>query len=113
LEVETDYQEFLHGEAVAWGMIAATIIGEATQTTDNVTAQRIIALVMAYAPLPVVDVDSQGIVKRLLTDKKTVGGIPHFILPKGIGKVEVVSSVPDRAVIDAVEKIKKLSRTLC
>ena len=113
LEVETDYREFLHGEAVGWGMIAATLIGEAMQTTDNVTAERIIALVMAYAPLPAVDVDSQRIVKRLLADKKTVGGITHFILPKGIGKVEVVNSVPERAVIDAVEKIKKLSRTLC
>jgi 3-dehydroquinate synthase len=113
LEAETNYRVFLHGEAVGWGMIAATIIGEAMQTTDSVTAQRITALVMAYAPLPVVDLDSLGITKRLLSDKKTIGGVPHFILPKAIGKVEVVSNVPERAVTDAVEEIKKLSKAQC
>src|ERR1039457_6481660 len=86
LEAETDYKQFLHGEAVGWGMIAATMIGTAMQLTDLQTAQRIIGLVRAYAPLPRVEVNSEGIVRRLLSDKKTVGGVPHFVLPTGIGK---------------------------
>ena len=110
LEVETDYKQFLHGEAVGWGMIAATMIGAGMQITDPLTAQRIIGLVLAYAPLPRVDVNSEGVAKRLLSDKKTVDGVPHFILPTSIGKVEVVNTVPARAVIQAVEEIKKLSK---
>ena len=110
LEAETDYEQFLHGEAVGWGMIAATMIGTGMHITDALTAQRIIALVLAYAPLPRVEVNSDGIAKRLLSDKKTVAGVPHFILPTGIGKVEVVNTVPARAVIEAVEEIKKLSK---
>ena len=109
LEAETDYEQFLHGEAVGWGMIAATMIGTGMQMTDSLTAQRIVGLVHAYAPLPKVDVDSESIAERLLSDKKTVGGVPHFVLPTGIGKVEVVNGVPARAVIQAVEEIKKLS----
>ena len=109
LEAETDYQQFLHGEAVGWGMIAATLVGTEMQVTDSLTAQRIIGLVRAYAPLPRVEVNSEGIAKRLLSDKKTVGGVPHFVLPTEIGKVEVVNTVPERAVIHAVEEIKKLS----
>jgi 3-dehydroquinate synthase len=109
LEAETDYKQFLHGEAVGWGMIAATMIGAGMQITDPLTAQRIIGLVRAYAPLPRVDVNSEGIAKRLLSDKKTVDGVPHFILPTSIGKVEVVNTVPARAVIQAVDEIKKLS----
>jgi 3-dehydroquinate synthase len=109
LEAETDYKQFLHGEAVGWGMIAATLIGAEMQVTDSLTAQRIIGLVRAYAPLPRVEVNSEGIAKRLLSDKKTVGGVPHFVLPTEIGKVEVVNTVPERAVIHAVEEIKKLS----
>ena len=109
LEAETDYKQFLHGEAVGWGMIAATMVGMGMQITDSLTAQRIIGLVRAYAPLPRVDVNSKGVAKRLLSDKKTVGGVPHFILPTSIGKVEVVNTVPERAVIQAVEEIKKLS----
>ncbi|MFZ0912501.1 MAG: 3-dehydroquinate synthase [Candidatus Korobacteraceae bacterium] len=109
LEAESDYKQFLHGEAVGWGMIAATMIGAAMQMTDSLTAQRIVELVRAYAPLPRVEVNSEGIVRRLLSDKKTVGGVPHFVLPTGIGKVEVVNSVSTQAVIEAVEEIKKLS----
>ena len=109
LETETDYQQFLHGEAVGWGMIAATMIGTEMRVTDSQTAQRIIGLVRAYAPLPRVEVNSEGIAKRLLSDKKTVGGVLHFVLPTEIGKVEVVNSVSTQAVIEAVEEIKKLS----
>jgi len=109
LEAETDYKQFLHGEAVGWGMIAATMIGAGMQITDPLAAQRIIGLVRAYAPLPRVDVNSEGIAKRLLSDKKTVAGVPHFILPTSVGKVEVVNIVPARAVIQAVDEIKKLS----
>jgi 3-dehydroquinate synthase len=109
LEAETDYKQFLHGEAVGWGMIAATMIGAEIQITDSFTAQRIVGLVRAYAPLPGVEVNSEGIVKRLLSDKKTVGGVPHFVLPTSIGTVEVVNTVPERAILHAVEEIKKLS----
>jgi 3-dehydroquinate synthase len=110
LEAETDYKEFLHGEAVGWGMIAATMIGSEMQITDSRTAQRIMGLVRAYAPLPGVDVNSESVAMRLLSDKKTVGGVPHFILPTGIGKVEVVNSVSKHAVIKAVDEIKRLSK---
>ena len=110
LEAETDYEHFLHGEAVGWGMIAATRIGAAMGVTDSITAQRIIGLVRAYGPLPPVDVNSEGVAKRLLSDKKTVGGVPHFILPTAIGKVEVVNTVSTEAVIKAVDEIKGLSK---
>jgi 3-dehydroquinate synthase len=112
LEAETGYSQFLHGEAVGWGMIAATIIGAEMQITHAPTAQRIIGLVRAYAPLPQVVVNSEAIIKRLLADKKTVGGVPHFVLPTAIGKVEVVNTVPERAVTHAIDEIKKLSEAV-
>jgi 3-dehydroquinate synthase len=110
LEAETNYRHFLHGEAVAWGMVAAAMIGVGLQVADSTTAQRIISLVFAYAPLPKVEVNSKKIVRRLISDKKTVGGVPHFILPRGIGSVEVVNTVPHRAILQAVDEIKYLSK---
>ena len=41
LEAETGYRKLLHGEAVAWGMIAATNIALSVGRTDSVTAGRI------------------------------------------------------------------------
>src|ERR1051326_1390057 len=38
LEAETGYKKLLHGEAVAWGMIAATNIALSVGRTDSVTA---------------------------------------------------------------------------
>jgi hypothetical protein len=35
--------------------------------------------------------------------------MPHFILPTKIGEVEVVSDVPERAVIQAVDELRYLS----
>ena len=105
LEAETGYKHLLHGEAVGWGMIAACAIGEQMKLTDRETAQRIVDLVRAYGPLPKVDVNAKRVFKRLLSDKKTVGGVPHFILATAIGKVEVVNNVSPQIVIEAVKDL--------
>ena len=109
LEAETGYKKLLHGEAVGWGMIAAALIGYVMDRTDALTAQRIIAMVLAYGPLAKFKAQDRQILKRLLADKKTVGGVPHFVLATGIGKVEVVRDVPERIILHAIEEAKYLS----
>ena len=110
LESATRYKHFLHGEAVGWGMIAATAIGKGLNITDTVTAQRIVAMVLAYGSLPSVDVDGKRVLKLLQSDKKTLGGVPHFVLPTTMGNVEVINTVPGSAVIEAVKEISGLSK---
>src|SRR3954453_23781974 len=70
LEAETSYKQFLHGEAVAWGMVAACMIAAGMNKTEPETARRIISLILAYAPLPKVEPKSKRIARRLLWDKK-------------------------------------------
>jgi len=110
LEAETKYRSLLHGEAVAWGMIAATNIALSVGRTDSVTAGRIADAVLSLGRLPEVNVSSKKVLARLQSDKKTQNGVVHFILPREIGKVEVASDVPESAVIDAVEELRRLSR---
>jgi 3-dehydroquinate synthase len=110
LEAETGYKAFLHGEAVAWGMVAASMIAAAMQKTDSETARRIISVVLAYAPLPKVEIRGKRVLKRLQTDKKTVNGVVHFVLPTEVGKVEVVPDVPERTIMQAVEELRYLSQ---
>ena len=50
------------------------------------------------------------ILARLQADKKTQNGIVHFVLPREIGKVEIATEVPEAAVINAVEELRRLSR---
>ena len=110
LEAETGYRRLLHGEAVAWGLIAATNIALSVGRTDSVTAGRIADAVLSLGPLPEINVNSRKIVARMQSDKKTQNGVVHFILPREIGKVEVASDVPESAVVDAVEELRRLSR---
>src|ERR1700675_2589988 len=110
LESETRYTQLLHGEAVAWGMIAATHIALSTGKLDSVTAGRITNSVIGFGKLPSMKFQTANIVKRLRSDKKTRQGKVHFILPREIGKVEIVSDVPEAIVSAAVEEIRKLAR---
>jgi len=110
LEAETGYRRLLHGEAVAWGMIAATNIALSVGRTDSVTAGRIADAVLSLGKLPEVNVGARKILARLQTDKKTQNGVVHFILPREIGKVEVATDVPEAAVLQAVDELRRVSR---
>src|ERR1700722_16899237 len=109
LEAETGYRTLLHGEAVAWGLIAATNIGLSVGRTDSVTAGRIADAVLSLGRLPELKVSARKILARLQADKKTQNGAVHFVLPREIGKVEIASDVPDKVVINAVEELRRLS----
>lgn len=110
LEAETGYRRLLHGEAVAWGMIAATNIALTVGRTDSVTAGRIADAILGLGRLPEVNVSPRRILSRLQSDKKTQNGVVHFILPREIGKVEVASDVPEKAVLQSVDELRRLSR---
>jgi 3-dehydroquinate synthase len=110
LEAETGYRGLLHGEAVAWGMIAATNIALTVGRTDSVTAGRIADAILSLGRLPEVKVSAHKVLARLQADKKTQNGAVHFVLPREIGKVEIAADVPDKVVIGAVEELRRLSR---
>lgn len=111
LETESRYRRFLHGEAVAWGMIAATHIAAATGRINGAAAQRIVETVLGFGTLPNVEARSRDIVRLLTRDKKTRNGIVHFVLPTEIGKVEIVNDVPENLIVEAVNELRRLSKS--
>jgi 3-dehydroquinate synthase len=110
LEAETAYRYFLHGEAVAWGMVAAGHIAASVGQIEQSAARRIRDAVFNLGALPKVEVRSRNILRLLLSDKKTRDGVVHFVLPTAIGKVKVVNDVPDRVVCEAVDELRLLSQ---
>jgi len=109
LEAETRYAQLLHGEAVAWGMIAATHIALSTGRLDSATAGRISSSVLGFGRLPRMQWKTANILKRLRSDKKTRHGVVHFVLPREIGKVEIAADVPEALVRKAIDEVKKLA----
>ena len=104
LEAETKYVQFLHGEAVSFGMTAATHLAESTGFLDSATAAQIHHAVNLYGPIP----STQGIaagnlLARLSKDKKTIQGSVHFVLPIAIGQVKIISGIDEEKVLQAIE----------
>lgn len=89
LETATGYRRFLHGEAVAWGMIAATSFSLASYRLSMMDGFRILHLIGAVGPLPVPPRIRSAMLRRILAgDKKSRGGQVLWVLPRRIGKVD-------------------------
>jgi len=109
LEAATGYRQYLHGEAVAWGMIAAAGIAARAGKCGPETAQRIADATLQFGPLPKVETNAKTILRLLQTDKKTRNGVVHFVLPRQIGRVEIDDDVSEDAVIEAVSDLRRMS----
>ncbi|HWB98452.1 MAG TPA: 3-dehydroquinate synthase [Bryobacteraceae bacterium] len=104
LEAETEYKRLLHGEAVAFGMRAATYLAQRTGYLSAEDTVDILEAIRLYGPIPPLDgISAQRLFERLTSDKKTIQGKVHFILPERIGEVRVVSSVDSDAVLGAIQ----------
>ena len=104
LEAETKYKRFLHGEAVAWGMQVATLLAKRLGLLPAADAARIKKVIAKYGPIPTLSgISARKLAARLRSDKKTVGGKIHFVLPVRIGEVKVVSGVDEKLVLECIE----------
>ena len=94
LEAVTKYRRFRHGEAVAYGMLAAAEIGAARGAMPPGDRDALAALVRAMGPLPAIaDLSAAQVLEAIGHDKKIVDGRLHFVLPRHIGTCEVVDDV--------------------
>ncbi|MGB6973578.1 MAG: 3-dehydroquinate synthase [Terracidiphilus sp.] len=93
LEQATGYRGLLHGEAVAWGMIAALFLARARGTVSATQFERLEMLIHLYGPLPALNVRAAKLVAATGADKKNTGGVRRFVLPVGIGNAGVVEDV--------------------
>ena len=105
IEAADGYANVLHGEAVAYGLRAATRIGASVGVTPPERAARIEALLdrldLGRAPLPY---PPDAVVEATGTDKKHAGGQLRWVLPTGDG-VTVRDDVPAEAVAAAVAQV--------
>ncbi|HVV46114.1 MAG TPA: 3-dehydroquinate synthase family protein, partial [Bryobacteraceae bacterium] len=104
LEAETKYTRFLHGEAVSWGMRAATYLAESLEMLPRSECAAIIGVLDNYGPIPACNqIGRTELQVRLLRDKKTIQNRIHFVLPVRIGEVVVRSDVSIAAVQHAID----------
>jgi 3-dehydroquinate synthase len=95
----SDYQ-LRHGEAVAMGVAVAARLAVAMGHCPPGVSQRIIAL-FDHLGLPTVppNYDPELVWDAMTSDKKKQGKQLRFVLPMGIGQVDVFNDVPRQAVL--------------
>jgi 3-dehydroquinate synthase len=103
IEAATGFRTLLHGEAIAWGMLAALQIALARNAVGPDQAERIEQTILAYGPLPTFRARPVQLLAAAGRDKKNRAGTRRFILPKGIGNAIVVEDVTDAELEAAID----------
>jgi 3-dehydroquinate synthase len=94
LEAATGYDELLHGEGVAIGMMCAARLAQRLGRIDAALVERQLRLLEAFGlSLDVPDVDPDELLELMYRDKKVERGRLRFVLPTRIGHVELVRDV--------------------
>ncbi len=105
VEKETDYERFLHGEAIAIGMRMANDLALSLGMLTLKEYERIENLLKKFGLIFNYKItDIQKFYERLFLDKKSENKTIKFILPKGIGAFEIASHIPKETIIKVLEK---------
>jgi len=105
IEAHMGYGNWLHGEAVAAGMVMAARNAERLGQFNPADTDRIIAL-LQRAGLPVNGPESMvpaDYLPHMMRDKKVLAGKLRLVLPLAIGKAEVRSGVPHDMVLASIQ----------
>jgi 3-dehydroquinate synthase len=89
LESATRYRKYLHGEAVGWGMVAASRLAVEKGIFSSQDEERVAKLIARVGPLPEwPSVAPDRLIAAMQADKKTRAGRLRFVLPERIGAVQ-------------------------
>jgi 3-dehydroquinate synthase len=93
-EAVSGYGKLLHGEAVAVGMICASRLAERLGRINADTTARQVRLLSALGlPTQTPELDRKALISAMGHDKKANQGRLRFVLPTGLGHVELVDDV--------------------
>jgi 3-dehydroquinate synthase len=104
-EAVAGYGAWLHGEAVAAGMVCASKLAERHGLVSGDVTQRQTQILQRFglptAPLASWPIDA--LLAAMRSDKKVVGGRMRFVLPSRLGTVAQYDDVPEDDVLRVLE----------
>jgi 3-dehydroquinate synthase len=103
IEAATHYRKLLHGEAVAWGSIAALHVSLNRGRITHEEFARMANLILRYGPIPLFRADPAKLVALTSGDKKKRSGRRAFVLTTGIGVTEIAYDVTDAELFAATK----------
>lgn len=105
LETLTSYEQYLHGEAVAIGMMVAARLSEARGLCGRGFSTRLGDILAAFGlPLHVpASLDAEQILEAMKLDKKVMAGKARLVLVKSAGRGLIDTESEPRQIINAIE----------
>ena len=99
IETVSRYRRFRHGEAIAYGMLAAGNIAVSRGVLPEGDFSALAGLVANLGPLPSVsDLSTKQLSEAIRRDKKVLKGRLHVVLPTSIGETVIVDDVTEREI---------------
>jgi 3-dehydroquinate synthase len=106
LEAVTRYRRFRHGEAIAYGMLAAADLAAARGALAERERQALAQLIAQLGPLPpIVDLPLADILDAVRRDKKVVHGRLHFVIATTIGATATIDDVTEAELRDTLLRL--------
>jgi 3-dehydroquinate synthase len=96
LEAVTRYRRFRHGEAIAYGMLAAADLAVVRGALADRERQALVRLITQLGPLPPIgDLSIPEVMDAITRDKKVVNGRLHFVIAIEIGAATTIDDVSE------------------
>jgi len=112
LEAATQYKHFLHGEAVAIGMVGAAKLSQRVGLLPSAAAKRQQALLQKFGLRTSLrgkrgnlKLSLAGITRAMELDKKVRGKAIHWVLLQDIGETTIRSDIPQRDVLAVLKEL--------
>jgi 3-dehydroquinate synthase len=106
LEAVTKYRRFRHGEAIAYGMLAAADLAVARGALSELERQALARLIAQLGPLPpVVDLPIDDVMSAIHLDKKVVNGTLHFVIAIQIGAAMTIDDVTEDEIRNVLARL--------
>ncbi len=103
IEAAAGYGAWLHGEAVAAGMVMAAELSERAGLLSRADAERLRALLLR-AGLPVCGprIAPERLMELMAVDKKASAGKLRFVVLESVGRAKLSSELDSRLVLEAI-----------
>jgi shikimate kinase / 3-dehydroquinate synthase len=103
--IEAAGYRYLHGEAIAVGMRAASRIAVEMGTYDEASAGRLVRLIERFGLPTCAEVKRDAVLNLISSDKKRAAGTLRWVLPVTGGGVTIRDDVPMSAVVAALNEV--------
>ena len=105
-EAVTRYRRFRHGEAIAYGMLAAADLAVMRGALAERERQALAQLIAKLGPLPpVADLAMSEVIEAIRRDKKVVNGRLHFVIATAVGATMTVDDVTEDEIRGALVRL--------